>query len=268
MNDGDIATVIIVSIVVPLSVVLLVAVIFFLARKKKVINLSAIELEGYKNKPKEALEIFVKGKKMKQSNNREKAVQYFTEAIALDPNLVEAYRKRAAIYFAQNQYDMALVDLNKAISLDAYNPSAYKKRGILHAAMQKCQLAINDFTDSLRLKFDEQVCYQRGTEFKELGKYDSAAQDFTTVINKNPNYIDAYIQLIDVLLLSTQYDKAMSVCSEAIKLKATIDTYKKRGECYIYLKQYEAALKDFEQCIQMNTTDPMICIMKNSFEHC
>ncbi|MDH3898901.1 MAG: tetratricopeptide repeat protein, partial [Deltaproteobacteria bacterium] len=52
-------------------------------------------------------------------------IKYFTKAVELNPNLVEAYEKRAIHYYFQRRYDNAIRDYTKIIELQPEGPEAY-----------------------------------------------------------------------------------------------------------------------------------------------
>ena len=46
-----------------------------------------------------------------------KKIEYFTEALRLNPALVEAYEKRGLLYYFQEKYDAVIQDFQKSIEL-------------------------------------------------------------------------------------------------------------------------------------------------------
>lgn len=60
------------------------------------------------------------------------AVSAYTRALALDPNLPEAYNNRAYTYMTQQNYALALPDLDRAIALRPDYTNALMNRGDIH----------------------------------------------------------------------------------------------------------------------------------------
>ena len=56
-------------------------------------------------------------------------IKYFTKAVELNPNLVEAYEKRAIHYYFQRRYDSAIQDYIKIIELKPDGAEAYLMLG-------------------------------------------------------------------------------------------------------------------------------------------
>jgi tetratricopeptide (TPR) repeat protein len=73
------------------------------------------------------------------------AVADCSQAIKLDPDLVEAHITRAAAYCASGQYDLAITDCNKAIEINSgMRGIAYLYRGYVHSRKGEHDLAIAD----------------------------------------------------------------------------------------------------------------------------
>ena len=53
------------------------------------------------------------------------AIDEFDEAIALDPQLAEAYYNRGTAYLDKGNYDQAIADFNQAIEIDPQLADAY-----------------------------------------------------------------------------------------------------------------------------------------------
>src|SRR5580658_9711220 len=58
------------------------------------------------------------GEKAFLSNDFDKAIADFTEAIRIDPSQAVVFSDRGAIWLAKNEYDKALVDCDEAIRLN------------------------------------------------------------------------------------------------------------------------------------------------------
>ncbi|UCF02318.1 MAG: tetratricopeptide repeat protein, partial [Deltaproteobacteria bacterium] len=61
-----------------------------------------------------------------------KRIAYFTRALQLNPNLVDAYEKRATHYYFQEKLDKAIQDYNRVIELKPDSVNAYLLRGLAY----------------------------------------------------------------------------------------------------------------------------------------
>ena len=101
-------------------------------------------------------EAFNAGLKCYKSEQRDKAIEYFTEAIQLKPDSVDAYVNRAAMY--NNKQDF------------------YK--------------AIADFTEAIRLRPDHHMYRDRGDRYIQIGEYAKAVADYEVALKSDPNNAD------------------------------------------------------------------------------
>ncbi|MBN2474425.1 MAG: tetratricopeptide repeat protein [Pirellulales bacterium] len=109
---------------------------------------------------------------------------------------------------------VTLADCSEAIRLDPQDPDAYRRRGVVHlreggyqresgylaVRRQRCfQDAIADFTTAIRLNPEDAGTYLwRGTAHKVLGRLERAAEDFSAAIRLNPQGLTAYVERSDV----------------------------------------------------------------------
>jgi tetratricopeptide (TPR) repeat protein len=80
-----------------------------------------------------------------ESSLADKKIEYFTKAIQLNPNLAEAYDKRAIHYYFQWKLDKAIQDYTRVIELKPKGVNAYLMRGLafISASMKYLCLANN-----------------------------------------------------------------------------------------------------------------------------
>ncbi|MEO0562102.1 MAG: tetratricopeptide repeat protein, partial [Chloroflexota bacterium] len=57
------------------------------------------------------------------------AIEDFTSAIHIDPDLADAYDSRGAAYDTLQFYDEAIADYDKSIAIHPENPITYNNRG-------------------------------------------------------------------------------------------------------------------------------------------
>jgi tetratricopeptide (TPR) repeat protein len=62
----------------------------------------------------------------------EEVVVDLTVALRHDPNNADAYLERGNVYFAEDEWDLAIADYTAAIRLDAELAAAYYFRGLAH----------------------------------------------------------------------------------------------------------------------------------------
>ncbi|NOH03700.1 MAG: tetratricopeptide repeat protein [Chloroflexi bacterium] len=149
-----------------------------------------------------------------------KSIEYFSQAIEIDPNYSFAYNNRGLGYQDLAQYDQAIEDYNNAIKLNPNFPAAYNNRGNAYLFTDEYELAIQDYDISISLNSDFTSAYtynNRGSAYVFLGQFNLAVQDFNRAIEIYPEYINPYGN---------------------------------RGTSYYYLGEYELAIKDLNFVIE------------------
>jgi tetratricopeptide (TPR) repeat protein len=152
----------------------------------------------------------------------------FTEAIKLNPNLLEAYyyrgliyRKRGNLYFKKGDYVGAIGDFTKVIKLNPNNAKAY---------------------------------YLRGDTYREMGNYKQAMEDLTRAIKLNPNYAKAY------------YSRGLTYKCLEMPTNACDDFYQ-AGILYLKQNKMTKALECVDLMKQTDSSSPLIKkLMKKIYE--
>ena len=99
----------------------------------------------------DAQEAYEKGVEYDERGNKDKALEYYTKAIGMDPNHFDAHSNRGLIYLSRDQYDKAIADFTLAIKLNPDSANAYYNRGLSSFYMERYDQAIADFSRSIEL---------------------------------------------------------------------------------------------------------------------
>ena len=161
-------------------------------------------------------------------------IEYYTKAIELDPEFVNAYNNRGYAYINLGEYQKAIDDCSKAVEIDPKLASAYNNRGVAYINLGKYQKAIDDCSKAIEIDPKLANAYNsRGNVYVVgLGKYQKAIDDYSKAIELNPSFASAYFS---------------------------------RGTAYTFQKSPTAAGGDFYQAgilflKQNNTSQALICV--------
>jgi tetratricopeptide (TPR) repeat protein len=105
----------------------------------------------------QAAQLVQQGDSLAGQGNYDDAINEYTSAIDLDPNLISAYMGRGQAYYAQGRSLRSLSDYSKAIELDPNSAKAYYGRGWSQLANDAWDGAVSDFTKSLELAPDQRA---------------------------------------------------------------------------------------------------------------
>ena len=115
-------------------------------------------------------------------------IKYFTKAVELNPNLVEAYEKRAIHYYFQRRYDKAIHDYTKVIELKPEGSEAYLMLGSAHLKKGELEPAIYNLTRAIELDPEVARAFgNRAEAYRLSGMATEAVRDSTTAIGLRGN---------------------------------------------------------------------------------
>lgn len=94
----------------------------------------------------------------------QKAIEYLSKAIELQPDNSDIYNRRGSIYLTIGQNQLAINDFDKAIRLNPANAEYYNNRGSIYEKTGRYQQAIKDFDEAIHLDSNTAIFYNnRGT---------------------------------------------------------------------------------------------------------
>jgi len=186
----------------------------------------------------EAHELYLRGRYFfgkRGADNLKRAIDYFNQAIAKDPNYAPAYAGIADSYAILSEsphesradaLNKARVAAEKALALDNKLAEAHVSRGLL-------------FVEDLNLKAAEQE-YQRAIEL-------------------NPNYAFAhYLFGFDVLTPLGDFDHAISEMNRAVELDPFSGIINANlGWCYLCARRYPEAVAQFRKAAELDPNSSM-----------
>lgn len=98
----------------------------------------------------------------------QEAIEDFTQAIALDSTMRDAYKFRGSLYAQAGQMDLALKDLRKHVTLDTVDPVSWNNIAMIYMREQQLPQALQAFTKTIELKPDAAISYQNRAKVYEM----------------------------------------------------------------------------------------------------
>lgn len=124
------------------------------------------------------------------------AIQYFKNAIALNPNRDDLYLKLGLSYANIEEYNAALEAYEKALQLNPRNDEVHFNIGFINISLQNYDLAIDNFNKAIDLKeMNVKAIYGRAFAYEMRGDVMNAAKDYQTCLGMFPDYEPAKIGL-------------------------------------------------------------------------
>ena len=176
---------------------------------------------------KDAIYFYNRGLESSMANKR---IEYFTQALQLNPKLAEAYEKRALHYYFQRKYDKAIPDYTKVIEIEPQAVEAYRMRGL---------------------------CYLKD------GQLDGAAADLNRAVELDPEQANSYSYRAEAYLLKGMAAEALRDSTKAIDLRGDQRTiasaYRTRAKAHQQLGHVEQSEADFDKSFEL---DPRYALVR------
>ncbi len=118
------------------------------------------------------------------------AVDYFNNALNIDPKSVETYYALAMFYQENEEYNKAIETYTMLLKIDPKNKFAHYNLGYIHLVyLRVYDVAIQHFTDAINCdKNYAEAWYNRGYCYELLGDIMNAKKDYQQAIMIKPNY--------------------------------------------------------------------------------
>ena len=176
-------------------------------------------------------------------------IEYFTKALQLNPNLAEAYEKRAIHYYLQRRFEKAIQDYTRVIELKPHRVNAYQMRGLAHLKKghgEGLMAQIDPLASSLS--------NSPGPESSEL--LELVIDDFSRAIELDPQLASAYSYRAQAFHLKGLTDEAIRDSTKAIEFGGSQQTtgraYTTRAKVYRQLGLSELADEDFKKALKLD----------------
>ena len=148
-----------------------------------------------------------------------KAMERFSRAIELNPQLSVAYNNRGSAYAKKGEYDRAIQDYDRAIELDPSDADAYYNRGLAYMYIGDHDRAIRDCNSAIELDPNSPTIHlSRGLAYFFKGDYHSSIQNYSRAIALDPSDALAYYNRGLSWLCLEEWEKAESDLSQAQSL--------------------------------------------------
>ena len=176
----------------------------------------------------------------------EKSIEYFTQAIKLNPNLFEAYHNRGGAYIKMDRHDRAIRDFNEAIDSNPNHVESYIGRAFCRGMGGDYERAIEDCNRAIELDPNNSKAHStRGVIYELKGDYGRALEDCNHAIELDSNNSYAYNARGVTYHKRDDNRSAIEDYTKAIELNANyVQAYYNRGEMRLHLEEWDGAKAD------------------------
>ena len=161
------------------------------------------------------------------------------------------YYKYAKQYYEQGEYEQALGYIEYAIKYSPYEEKFQEFKKEIELRINKTPV----FNEPKK-EIDLSLYTSQAETNKENGQYNLAIEDYTKVIELDPENNWSYQSRAQCYYELNQYEEAIEDYTKAIEIVSDWwGYYRNRGRCYEELRQYNHAIKDYSKMVELNPKD-------------
>jgi tetratricopeptide (TPR) repeat protein len=181
------------------------------------------------------------------------AVNYYTEAISIEPDNPGFLLQRAEAYAGQNKYALTIDDCDRVLKLDENHAVAYGIRGYAQQQLDNLPAAVTDCTKAIDLGLRSAAVYfSRAVGLAADGDVESAMVDCDTAIDLAPDYAAAYNYRGMLHLGQGDVEAASEDFAEASRLAPAWSTPREfRADTHRLSAEYPQAIERYSETIAL-----------------
>lgn len=187
------------------------------------------------------------------------------------PDAITATYFKAFESYSEKAYDEALAEIDQILPLAQNVYNLYALKGVILFDQQKYEEAIPLLKTAVQMNPYDMTCNQRLANYAYDNKnYKESLPYYEKLLYANPTNADLYVEMGEACYYMRDWEKAVGYYSNAVKYFGSsanaAHAYYSMGECYLNLKNYDGALKAFENFIAAAPNDSRISKTKTLVE--
>ena len=200
-----------------------------------------------------AVQKFEEGNRFYDSEDYEKAINCYNEAIELNPNNVEYYFNRCRAYYELQDYDAATADCDKAMAEIETNPKNYliNSRNIIYTYVE----IIGNYLD-LNKHDEANHCFNKAMEMASASNSEIVQEFIIEIFYDKKDFIRGqyyYCIASTAYTFNLDYKAIIRYANVSIDINSDdLFAYFQRGIAYILSKKYDMAIADFNKVIELS----------------
>jgi tetratricopeptide (TPR) repeat protein len=182
------------------------------------------------------------------------AIEYYSAAIAMDPNYSEYYNERGSIFLKMGRLQEARADYLKAIDLSPPYFEVFANLGQCYRRMGAMAEAIESYSRAHDLQPNHLLALLgRAKAREELGQNEAAIADYMAALAQDPTQWEAVASCGVIRYEAGDLEGSLADFDRAIELKPDQpDLYRNRATVLTDLGLYRRAEKDIAAALKLN----------------
>ena len=212
---------------------------------------------------------YERGSQRLQQRDYKGAIEAFTQALRLNPNLIEAYTSRGNARLLLGDKPGALEDYNHALHLNPNCANVYYQRGNAYSDLGNKHEAIKDYQIAAKLFFEQKDTANYQLTLNKLKKLQQQRTGSTSAVNNQDNPQSSQTQHTDTIYTNQNaedflnqglnkarqgdYREAIANFDRAIQINHnSAEIYHNRGLAHFKVGEIARAIEDFTQALRLN----------------
>lgn len=197
--------------------------------------------------------LYSKGLANLSSDDFEKALPFFEQAVATDPTYAEAWYQVGYCYGMLGQHKKAVEASKKAAQLRPEWPETHVNIGASSFALGDYKQAVDSYKTAARLdQTNADTQYALGLSLGKLGRTGEEILAYKRALAARPDFTGAIEALGLAYFEKRQYENAAETFEQLRNYKADAETYNLLGESYLADKKVDASVEAFSTAVNMN----------------
>ncbi|MBV8608905.1 MAG: tetratricopeptide repeat protein, partial [Singulisphaera sp.] len=194
-----------------------------------------------------------------QRRDLDRAVADLREAIRLDPRLYQAHAGLAQVLRQQGKPDAAIEQFTRAIALRPDLAALYRGRAGVYQGRKDLNpdligAALRDLDEAVRREAPANPVLaldhtNRARLLAHAGRHAEALAACDAALRAVPDYADAHRLRIGVLLTLKRYDDVINSCDAVLQARPTAEVFELRGLAKDRRKDFSGAIDDYTQAL-------------------
>ncbi len=223
-----------------------------------------IKFEGKSN----SLPYWNRGQYYRSNGDFNKALQDYSQAVAIEPQNPELYNSRGKTYFdmamsgkyesqSKELVQKALKDYTQALSIPTVKPKSKAEilinRGAANGSQQNFQQSIQDITEGLKIDpTNENGYFNRSIAYYTVGQLDNALSDYNEYLKFQPNNANVWYESGMILRAKARNQEAIERLTRAVQLDPGMGiAFVERARAYIQAGDKASARQDYQRALQL-----------------
>lgn len=187
----------------------------------------------------DSLDLCENARRAAQDGDHQTARRYFTEALQLRPESIEAATGLATVCYLLRDHHAAVAGYQHALRYDPRNAGALINLGAIYNVMGRFEEAVQSLRKGISYDAKRsEGYYNLGIAYRKLGKNELAIQAYREAFRCNPGMAEALYNMANIYmdqekydLATTHYEQALDVNPSFQKARDALDRAKsKRSE--------------------------------------